>query len=276
MNSNQSFNNPNPESESEPEPEPERVNEPEPECVNEPEQSIPIIEIDCGNLRKDRQENNNNIIKSLLLKENISETELKGYCNDKELDRLLNEIINVEPDFTFEKFIKKCLEDKIFCTTVAGRISINASRQGGTDEKYIVDKCNETTSKYGVNINNMDNSSLRPLKGSPILVSKKDLKEKKYSKDDCLKSFDYIISGRKEGYVFAKVCYGSGGGQDGVFIESNYFGEWASEYGEDGKYYCILIDTDQADKFNNLKNKFINDNKVFVVDHKDLQRLLIQ
>ena len=74
MNSNQSFNNPNPESESEPEPEPERVNEPEPECVNEPEQSIPIIEIDCGNLRKDRQENNNNIIKSLLLKENISET----------------------------------------------------------------------------------------------------------------------------------------------------------------------------------------------------------
>uniref|UniRef100_A0A6C0C8N5 Uncharacterized protein n=1 Tax=viral metagenome TaxID=1070528 RepID=A0A6C0C8N5_9ZZZZ len=240
----------------------------------EQQSDVNIAVIACQNLRVKRQEDNNNNINDLLLKEGLSENELKRKCNGKEYDRLLSDINKVQL-YTFDDIITKCKIDPVFRNVISRTISINSVRQCGKDEKYIVDKCNETTSKYGVNIINMNNSELRPLKGSPILVSKLDIKEKRYSKDDCLKSFDYEISGRKEGYVFAKVCYGSGGGQDGVFIEANYFGEWASEYGMDGKLYCILIDTDQTTKFNNLKNKFSNYNNIHVVDHMDLQRLLI-
>ena len=75
---------------------------------------------------------------------------------------------------------------------------------------------------------------------------------REYKKSDCLKSFDAKITGKKEGYLFAKVCIGSGGHQDNVFHEAHSFGEWAMQHGEEDKLYIILIDTNLMNQLNEL------------------------
>jgi hypothetical protein len=214
-----------------------------------------------------------------LKKDKISNSDLDKLCNKKALDRVLN--FNSEQtgnNFTLEDFLKKCRDDNIYLYSVVQYISINSARQGSKDETTLLNACNNITSKYGVIIEQLPNDSIRAHKYSKKLITKKEYNkgEGDYKKNDCLKSFDAKISGKKDGYIFAKVVLGSGGHQDNVFEEAHNFGDWAQQYGEKEKLYIILIDTDQEKQFNELKTKFEDKPNVHVVNHIELQCLLIK
>ncbi len=237
-----------------------------------------ITEIDIKNLRTLRHTKNVSIVMEALVKD-ISKKELEKICNKEELKRVLEETSShLNREFSFTEFHTKCKEDEIYRIMVSGRICICSSRQGGADESHILRVCNETTSKYGVVIHQLQNQELRPHKYSGKLITKDEYNRGKgeYKKSDCLKSFDAKITGKKEGYLFAKVCIGSGGHQDNVFHEAHSFGEWAMQYGEEDKLYIILIDTNLMNQLNELKSKYNTGSKVYVVDHKELQTLLIK
>ena len=237
-----------------------------------------IIKLDIENLRPKRQEINNELVRDMLIKNNISRDELETVCNKNELDRMLKDISKqLGKEFSFRDFHNECKNNALYLYSVAPRIAINSSRQSSIDESTVLTVCNKTTSKYGVNIEKLPNDYIRAHRHSCKLIYKDEYKKGKgeYKQNDCLKSFDAKISGKKDGYIFAKVCIGCGGHQDNVFDEAYHFGEWADKYGEENKLYIILIDTNIINKFYELKEKYKNNSKVYVVDHIDLQKLLI-
>jgi len=237
-----------------------------------------IIKIDITELRPLRQALNNSNVRELLMNDILSRKELEKECNHKELDRMLKDITEqLGHEFTFTDFHEKCKGDHIYMLSVAPRIAKNCSRQGSQDELTVLTVCNNSTSKHGINIEQLPNDSIRAHKHSSKLINKNEYKKGKgeYKQNDCLKSFDAKICGKKQGYIFAKVCIGCGGHQDNVFEESHYFGEWADKYGEEGQLYIILIDTDLNNKFEELEEKYKNNSKVYVVNHIGLQNLLI-
>ena len=226
------------------------------------------IELDCKDLRIKRQENNDNIVLEALLNENTTEKQLKTVSNEKELYRVLK-----SAQITFEQFMKKCREDRIFAIVVAGRISINASRQGAKDEDFILQTCNETSRKFGIEIINLPNTEARPTKDGKIL-SKKEYEKSEFKKNDCLKSFDGRIVGKISGWIFAKITINNGGHQDNAFEEAHCMGDWIVKYGKPEELYVLLIDTDLTDQFNELQQKY-HKNNLLVVNHIDFQQYLI-
>lgn len=229
------------------------------------------IKIDCKNLRVVRQRENNGIMFRAL----ISRDELlvKHLCNNYELGRVLTELNYIQP-FSLQDLLQKCATDHIYAMTLAGRISKVASRQATKDEAFILKKCNETVSQVGITIENLPTTAFRPTKDGRIMDNKQ-YKKSGLKKSDCLKSFDARISGKVDGWVFAKVAYGSGGHQDNIFSESNEFGEWVQKYGHQNELYVILIDTDQTARFQELKEKFIQPN-ILVCNHYEFQVRLLQ
>ena len=205
------------------------------------------IQIDCKNLRVICQKENNDIMLHLLQSGDI--TLVKHYCNIKELHRLLEDL-----DINEEELINKCADDLLFAKVVARQISKKKSRQGTKDEAFILQKCNETTSKFGVYVENLSTTAFRPTKDGRILTNK-EYKNSGLKKNDCFKLFDAKLSGLVKGWVFAKVAFGEGGHQDNVFSEAHEFVEWADKYGKDDQLYVILIDTDLNAKFAELKAK---------------------
>ena len=253
------------------------INETNSVTINETN-SVTINELDIPNLRIYRQTETNDKLCEILKQDNISIKDIEKICNMKELDRLLKyNSKQMGKSFTFQDFHNKCKNDPIYLYSIAPRISKNSARQGSKDETTVLNFCNRKTSESGVIIEQLPNDSLRPHKYSKKLITKKEYEKGKgeYKKNDCLKSFDAKISGKKEGYIFAKVCIGCGGHQDNVFEEAHNFGDWAHEYGEEGNMYIILIDTDQNEKYADLKTKFKDKSKVYVVNHVELQKLLI-
>ena len=155
-----------------------------------------------------------------------------------------------------------------------------ASRQGTKDEAFILQKCNETTSKVGIYVENLSTTAFRPTKDGRILTNNQ-YKKSGLKKNDCLKSFDAKLSGKVKGWVFAKVAYGKGGHQDNVFAEAHEFGEWVEKHGSPDQLYILLIDTDLTREFEALKLRFnfgINNNKsrIIVCNHVDFQQMFIQ
>ena len=75
-----------------------------------------------------------------------------------------------------------------------------ASRQETKDEAFILQKCNETTSKVSVYVENLSTTAFRPTKHGRILTNK-EYKNSGLKKNDCLKSFDAKLSGLVEGWV---------------------------------------------------------------------------
>ena len=148
-----------------------------------------------------------------------------------------------------------------------------ASRQGTKDEAFILKKCNETTSKVGIYIENLSTTAFRPTKKGRILTNNQ-YKKSGLKKNDCLKSFDAKISGLVKGWVFAKVAFGEGGHQDNVFSEAHDFVEWADKYGTSDELYIVLVDTDLNLKFAELKQKPTKGN-ILVCDHVEFQRVII-
>ena len=225
------------------------------------------IQIDCKDLRVERQKENNNTMLQLLQSGNM--TLVKRFCNIKELDRLLKDL-----EIDEQKLINKCANDLLFAKSVARQISKMASRQGTKDEAFILQKCNETISQFGVYIENLSTVAYRPTKDGRILTNK-EYRNSSLKKNDCLKSFDAEISGLVQGWVFAKIVYGKGGHQDNVFAEAHHFAEWVKEHGKETELYVILIDTDLTRQFEELKTKCDDTKNILVCNHVELQRYLL-
>ena len=116
-----------------------------------------VQEVDCKNLRVIRQKENNDIMLRLLQSGDI--TLVKHYCNTKELSRLRRDL-----DINEDKLIDKCKDDLLFAKVISRQISKMASRQVTKDEAFILKKCNETTSKVGIYVENLSTTAFRPTK----------------------------------------------------------------------------------------------------------------
>lgn len=227
---------------------------------------------DLKNLRHIRQKFND-LKAEKYLKEGRPRKEIDKICNEKALDRVLDSL-----EISYEELISDCQKHHMSLKLASMNISIQASRQGAIDESTIIKLCNETTSRFGVNIEQLSNDYARPHKHSDKIISRDEFMNGKgqFKKNDCLKSFDAEITGRIKGYVFAKVCIARGGHQDNVFEEAHCMCEWANKYGADDKIYVALIDTDLKERFEELESKYKDNSKVYVVDHVGLQKLLIK
>jgi hypothetical protein len=215
-----------------------------------------------------RQDNNNKIVYQSIITndmkifyENINHKEYKRTLKDLELKE--------------SEFILKCKEDSLFCKLSARTISKNATRQGSKDETEQLRTCNITAQKCGIDIKNLTATELRPTKCGSI-VSKNEMKAKQIEKDCCLKSFDGNISGRINGFITAKIAYGSGGHQDNVFDELYTMAEWWKTYkAETEEILILLIDTDLIAKFTRLNEKYKSMNNVMVFNHIEFQEYMI-
>jgi len=231
------------------------------------------VKIDCKNLRRERQRENNNLMFRALISRD--EVLVKHLCNINELERVLTELKELfRCQFTLEYLLYKCSIDHIYATTLAGRIAKVASRQGTKDETYILKKCNDTLCQVGIQVKNLSTTEARPTKDGRILTNK-EYRKSGLQKNDCLKSFDARISGRVSGWIFAKVAYGKGGHQDNVFSEAHEFGTWVIDHGKEHELYVMLIDTDLTSQFNELREKFRRPN-ILICDHFEFQQDLIK
>jgi hypothetical protein len=227
-------------------------------------------QIDWADTRNERQKINNLKVFNAIKEGNM----IKFYknVNGKELNRVLNEIgLTIEE--LFAEFVKE--GGDILCRITSGRISIKASRQGTKDEALQLEISNTASSHFGINIENLSATAYRPTKDG-LIVSGDEMKKKNIPKDMCLKSFDAKISGKMEGWIFAKVVFGTGGYQDSMFEEADSMCEWVSKYKQDStELYVIMIDTDLTSKFDIIKNKYISTKNLMVTNHYDFQNHII-
>ena len=216
--------------------------------------------------RKNRQKNNNKKTENAIRSKDINN--LHKVCNKLELQRILD-----EKNITIQQLIDSCENNDLAIEFLARNIAINSSRQGSKDEVEQIQVCHETAIKYGITIEPLPNDALRPCKNGTI-ITKQEFKLLK-DKNSCLKSFDAEIKGQKNGYVFAKVVYGNGGHQDNVFEEAYTFADWVSNFGNTDLLYVLLIDTDLAIKFEQLKIKAAEQKNLLVVNHVEFQQYII-
>lgn len=229
-----------------------------------------ITYLDFQHIRKDRQSHNINNTRDCLI--NNQRNEINKYINCNRLEEIKN-IYGYTDD---ELFIESS-KNKMFANILSYGIAKNASRQGNKDEKLQIITCDDLCKKkqIDISINLLQNTAVRPTKDGQI-VSNKEMKDKSISKDLCLKSFDAEISGKINGFVCAKVCYGSGGHQDNVFEEMDIVCEWWKEYKfNTNEILVILIDTDLEKKQLRLKEKFDGINNIKIFNHIDFQQYLL-
>lgn len=231
---------------------------------NEISQHIQPIILNFQEIRKERQISNYNKVFTAI--KNKNKKELRLSCNEDALERL-HEYTGI----TIDSLMQHNYDDMLL-KTIAFGTSKTSSRQGCKDESLQITTCNETASKVGVFIDILGKDDVRPCKDGRIIL-KKDFKN--MSKNSCLKSFDAKISGKIDGYVFAKVVLGNGGHQDNVFEEAFIFGEWARRFGSEEMLYVILIDTDLMAKFKELKKHFNNIDNILVVNHIEFQQWVL-
>ena len=225
------------------------------------------LKLDCRNIRAERQKRNNQKVFNAIKKGNLNN--LKKVSNQKELNRVLQDL-----EMTLEDLVKKCQDDDITNKILSGRISKNATRQGTKDESLQIGVCAKTGKKLGIEIKNLSVTDYRPTKSGRI-VTEKQMKDEKIPKDECLKSFDGKISGKMEGFIFAKIVYGSGGHQDNVFEEADTICEWIVKY-KKTSFYVILIDTDLETKFKILSEKYKEIKNILIVNNHEFQKYMIQ
>ena len=219
--------------------------------------------------RGDRQKiNNNKIFEAFQMKD---ESKIRKLCNEKELNRVLE-----ETNLTFSELIEEVSNNTILNIITSGRISKNASRQGAKDEGDQIEVCKRTANLFEIEIEQLNGRDFRPTKSGEIITGS-EMKEKKILKDECLKSFDGKISGKLFGWLFAKVVFGSGGHQDNVFEEADNLCCWVKKFHRDSEnLFVILIDTDLEDKFNKLKSKYHDISNILITNHYEFQQYLIE
>jgi hypothetical protein len=229
---------------------------------------ISPVRICCKNIRLMRQkETNNRIVRSIMSNDILT---FKAHSNEKEVARVLDEL-----ECDISSLFAECKENVRMAKIFAGRVAKKSTRQGSKDEETQLKVCGETSKKLGITITNLSSTAYRPTKSGEI-ITKEDMKAKRIGKDECLKSFDAKISGRVNGWVFAKVVYGSGGHQDNVFEEADTLCEWVCKYKSDtGELFVVLIDTDLDRKLTVLKEKYSSHENILIADHYNFQEYLI-
>ena len=232
-----------------------------------------LFSLDLKNYRKEQQELTNTRTRDALMESDVSDENLIKLVNFQALDRICDDL-NISRNEFYD-----LITEREIATIAAHAIRIEESRRGTKAEQFLFDEINNVTSEYGINIQSLGPAELRPTKDGK-LMNKKEFKDSGKHKDtDCLKSVDGLITGAKEGYIFAKIVHGfeggTGGHQDNVFRESSEFGEWVKKYGESDKIYVLMVDTDLDDLFKAIHDKYSSDN-LWIVDHVDLQRKLIE
>jgi hypothetical protein len=226
----------------------------------------PIL-IDIFNIRQERQKYNNTIAINKIQQCNICKD-----INIEEYKRILLELSTI--NITENDLLNECKKSIILTYILAGRIAINASRQGIKDEIIQLDTLNITSSKLGINIEKLSPNLYRPTKYGEILINS-EIKKRNINLSDCLKSFDAKITGKITGWIFAKIVIGSGGHQDNVFEEAYNLCEWINNFSNKTDIYIILIDTDLIIKYNNLKEKYKNIHNLIIGNHIYIQQYLI-
>ncbi len=232
---------------------------------------IAAVQIDCKNLRDERQKENN--IRMFQLLANPESTQfVTRDSNEFELRRVFADV-----GLDLQQLLHKCRIDTAFAKVVARTISKRASRQGTKDEAFVLNRLNEGLRPIGIFIENLSTTAYRPTKDGRILTND-GYKRSGLKKNDCLKSFDAKISVKVNGWVFAKIVFSkgghAGGHQDNVFAEAHEFGLWAQKYGEENQLCVLLIDTDLHSQMQELKDKFHIDN-IIVCNHFELQVMFL-
>lgn len=229
--------------------------------------NIQPIRIDILNLRQERQSRNDRLCLESLRKKEISKN-----INIKAFGIVIKVL-----ELTKTQILSKCEEDACFAKLLALKVSINASRQGISDEILQINCCNITSSKFGIFFNKLHSKQYRPLK-SGCIVSAEQIKEENISKNDCLKSFDAKIEGKVQGWVFAKVVIGRGGHQDNVFEEASQLCEWVKKFGCKEELYVVLVDTDHLTKLQELQEKFAESTytNLLIGNHISVQEYFIE
>ena len=230
--------------------------------------SIAPIEFNYKQIRNERQKYNNNCVFEAIKEKNMEKFYEK--VNLKELERVLE-----ETDLNLETIIEECSKNDIMNKIISGRISKKSSRQGSKDEDTQLSVCKDTASKFGISINSLSATAYRPQKNGNI-ISNKEMKKNKISKDDCLKSFDAKISGKINGWIFAKNVFGNGGHQDNVFEEADSLCKWVVDFRTNQDViYVIMIDTDLEDKLEIIQTKYNKYDNILVKNHVEFQQYLI-
>ena len=228
-----------------------------------------VIKQNFKDIRSVRQKENNKIVFKSLINDDLKT--LYKNINHEEYKRTLTYL-----EMTEEEYILKCKKDELFAKQGACHLSKKASRQGTKDEKEQLKICNITSQKCGIKIKNLTPTELRPTKDG-FIITHNEMKSKKIKKDCCLKSFDGKISGKMNGFITAKVAYGSGGHQDNVFEEMDTIAEWWKKYkNKEKEILILLIDTDLIEKLNRIKEKYKDTINVMVFNHIEFQEYMIK
>lgn len=228
------------------------------------------IKIDFKQHRNERQKNNNELVLNCIINNNIKS--FKKNINKNKLDELIHD----DFETNFDKFWNKCVSDNIYAKLVSKYLSKLATRQGSKDEIKQLEICNSITELFNINIKKLNSNEYRPTKDGKI-ISNKEMKKLNISKDCCLKSFDASINGNLQGYIAAKVAFGSGGHQDNVFEEIDNLAEWWKKFkfNHNNEYLFILIDTDLKKKINNIKAKYKTIKNIKIFNHYEFQEYII-
>lgn len=220
--------------------------------------------IDFKNIRIERQKYNNELIFKLIKEENIDE--LIKISNKNELDRVLE-----ETNLNINELISLCKSNDIMNKILSGRISKNSSRQGNIDEIIQINTIKDFSINYNIIIEKLNIIDYIPMDDGSI-ISKQF---KKNIKDKTLKSFDAKISGVINGFMFAKIVYGSGGHQDNVFEEAKNLCEWIVKFHKNNELlFVLIIDTDLLTKFNKLKDYYKDITNIIISNHYDFQKYI--
>lgn len=226
-----------------------------------------FIKVDIEKYRKDRQLENINLVFEHIYKAHKS-IESSDSVNVNALQRVYDYIGR-------EEVIEKSKIDESFAKLLALYISKSSSRQGSNDESYILDTLKKFMASIGMKFEKSNINSLIPIKSGNFagqLLHRDDVNKNNISKTDCLKSIDCLVIEDLTiiGYGTLKVCFGAGGHQDNVILETGDFVEWAINYGDKTKLYLVIIDSDHT-KINQLKKKSEPYENIWVVDHYEFQ-----
>lgn len=226
---------------------------------------IPIIRLDCRNLRKERQLLNNlSSFRSLISGDKIA---IKNNCNMKEIGRVLE-----YRDMNLKEMIKRCKKDEEYCHILSILVSKKASRQGVKDEIVQLDACAEIAKLCNMKLTKLGTNEVRATKDGIIT------KDKDVDKMECLKSFDAKIKiGDKIGWITSKIVYDSGGHQDNVFRELRDFCDWARVFGDKTKnIFIALVDTNLDKEIQELKSSYKRYSHIWIENHITFQKRLIK
>jgi hypothetical protein len=222
-----------------------------------------LFYIDIKNIRSERQKLNDNKVFELLINQTPL-NEITKHINIKALNRFL-----IDEHLSYEQLLIECKNHQLFAKTISKLISINSSRQGKIDEKLIINEISKKLKKYNVEIKPCDVNEIRFTDDGRILNNQEFKNENIDKTINSLKSIDGIITGKINGYIFAKVVIGSGGHQDNVFKESLLFINWVNNHGNNNDLFILLIDGEDLTKLKQFEKE-----NLWVVNHVDFQKRL--